>query len=801
MPHANFQIAIFTVNKNAQYHTVIMNSKAFDDLQSRVEAVSERSTLLSVLGDFQQILKAENSITNAQYCSILRSLLERMKASIFGQLTESEFSSVFAPLMTIKFPLQTLDLLICSLSSIPKDDSYKFGKIINLIEMIMETLLRKILTHDESINGKPGEGQADYYSYFSHILSSFSDRVYNFLGSESSKNSYFASGIIKKYESQLLEQIQNVISCSNSINVDLCAQIITDYSLFSHKFAKSLIEWILTQNSLNFNGADLFLNSKVDPQKQEQLIILLVQTIPTASAIKKIFGDSVPQNSIFKRTLVKKMLISRILPSPLNEQRVSYKIACYFSSINPELVNETLLLLLQVFSDQATFVENVNLDQQVQLVMTIIDFAKEVRSEDRARLRHDIMLSLVSVVPEFLHLADIGRRQIGMYLAETMANLFECTEEGLRFEYTEHPLLTELQKLADVDQEATFSETTGCTKVPGPSHKTKEKEPEHTNKRNIDIRTTMLDSDDDDCIEPELEEAADDRKKPLYLKECLDSLNEKEKYNNFFAALKALPELIKKKSTGFDDLALEILDRLAFLEDRFQIPEFVIYRKESMKLLLANRPELVSHAIRILLSNQCCMGTRYFLLECIYDAAHYLAEIKKENKVSSKPNAEPERILGKVTRKNTTKQTETLKRNQFVDVAPLFVYPLLNLKQTGKHLDLENKDHILLAKIVQTLGKLIVLAKYAPSMYRIISSLFTLLAVVRNNRHTVVTGSCLFCYACIAECAVKGAFSLELEDALEWVSYVAESKKSQMDPELRQALELALLKIANTFEE
>ncbi|KAI1720193.1 telomere length regulation protein domain-containing protein [Ditylenchus destructor] len=779
-----------------------MNSKAFDDLQSRVEAVSERSTLLSVLDDFQQILKVENSINSAQYCSILRSLLERMKASIFGQLTESEFTSVFAPLMTIKFSLQTLDLLICSLSSIPKDDSYKFAKIINLIEMIMETLLRKILAREESINDKSGEGQGDYNSYFSHVLCSFSDRVYNYLGSESSKNSYFASAIIQKYEAQLLGQIQNIITSSNSINVDLCAQIITDYSLFSLNFAKSLIEWILAQNSLNLNGADLFLNSKVDPQKQEQLIILLVQTIPTASAIKKIFGDSVSHNSIFKRTLVKKMLISRILPSSLIEQRVSYKIACYFSGINPELVNETLLLLLQVFSDQATFVENVNLDQQVQLVMTIIDFAKEVRPEDRARLRHDIMLSLVSVVPEFLHLADLGRKQIGMYLAETMANLFECSENGLRFEYTEHPLLTELQKLADVNQEAAFSETSGCVKVPGPSNETNEKEPELTNKRNIDIRTTMLDSDDDDCIEPEFDEDADDRKKPLYLKECLDSLSEKEKYNNFFAALKALPELIKKKSTGFDDLALEILDRLAFLEDRFQIPEFMNYRKESVKLLLANRPELVSQAIRILLSNQCCMATRYFLLECIYDAAHYLAaETKNENKLSSKPKVEPERILGKVIRRNTTKQIETLKRNQFLDVAPLFVYPLLNLKQTGKHLDLEDKDHNLLAKIVQTLGKLIVLAKYAPSMYRIMSSLFTLLAVVRNNRHTVVTSSCLVCYACIAECAFKGAFTLELEDALEWVSYVAESKKSQMDPELSHAIELALLKIVSTFEE
>lgn len=130
------------------------------------------------------------------------------------------------------------------------------------------------------------------------------------------------------------------------------------------------------------------------------------------------------------------------------------------------------------------------------------------------------MLSLVSVVPEFLHLAggklklvylidnqfdivlDLGRKQIGMYLAETMANLFECSENGLRFEYTEHPLLTELQKLADVNQEAAFSETSGCVKVPGPSNETNEKEPELTNKRNIDIRTTMLDSDDDDCIEP-----------------------------------------------------------------------------------------------------------------------------------------------------------------------------------------------------------------------------------------------------------------------------------------------------------
>ena len=90
-----------------------------------------------------------------------------------------------------------------------------------------------------------------------------------------------------------------------------------------------------------------------------------------------------------------------------------------------------------------------------------------------------------------------------MYLAETLANLFECTEEGLRFEYIEHPLLTELQKLADSNQESLFLETSGCIKEPGPSREIKKKEPGNMNKRNIDLRTTMLDSDDEEeYIEP-----------------------------------------------------------------------------------------------------------------------------------------------------------------------------------------------------------------------------------------------------------------------------------------------------------
>lgn len=82
------------------------------------------------------------------------------------------------------------------------------------------------------------------------------------------------------------------------------------------------------------------------------------------------------------RILTQKLLIERVLP-PTNEikKRISQKISDYFLLLSAhELICETLMKLMRIFSDQAIILETVNFDQQFKLAIAILDFANKIRS-------------------------------------------------------------------------------------------------------------------------------------------------------------------------------------------------------------------------------------------------------------------------------------------------------------------------------------------------------------------------------------------------------------------------------------
>lgn len=64
--------------------------------------------------------------------------------------------------------------------------------------------------------------------------------------------------------------------------------------------------------------------------------------------------------------------------------------------------------------------------------------------------------------------------------------------------------------------------------------------------------------------------------RPYYLRDCLTNLNEKENYKIFAMAIRYLPKLIEAKAIGLDDLSIELMEKLIYLEDKFNIPNFSV---------------------------------------------------------------------------------------------------------------------------------------------------------------------------------------------------------------------------------
>lgn len=210
---------------------------------------------------------------------------------------------------------------------------------------------------------------------------------------------------------------------------------------------------------------------------------------------------------------------------------------------------------------------------------------------------------------------DLSRRQIGMFLAEKLFSIFDCPFTP-KFDYIEQdPLLQEF-KTAIHDGKERCSQLNMNEMFDGSKviNQPFEKNCNSTRqKRLVNPRVALLDSDDDfDEIEDErvittetFPEPLNNYEKPnikqvkpeslhrrqqfTYLSDCIEALRCEKECQNWEAAFKAIPDMIKRKSLGLDILSAELFETLLFMENRFNTPDFSVPFIEKLKSLVVFR--------------------------------------------------------------------------------------------------------------------------------------------------------------------------------------------------------------------
>lgn len=160
-----------------------------------------------------------------------------------------------------------------------------------------------------------------------------------------------------------------------------------------------------------------------------------------------------------------------------------------------------------------------------------------------------------------------------MFLAETIFSLFECPSPP-KFDYFDErdPLLKEFVSIIKEEKNQPIAEMEN------------EKVEKRRTRSNPNPRVAILDSDDD---ENEAENQCDfdsnsqfdvgpnEMHQFAYLRDCIEFLrSEKEDWKKWEAALKIIPKKIEQEALGLDVLAIELLETILFLEDRFNTANF-----------------------------------------------------------------------------------------------------------------------------------------------------------------------------------------------------------------------------------
>jgi len=155
----------------------------------------------------------------------------------------------------------------------------------------------------------------------------------------------------------------------------------------------------------------------------------------------------------------------------------------------------------------------------------------------------------------------------------------------------------------------------------------------------------------------------------------------------------------------------------------------------------------------------------------------------------------------KITWRSTVKQDSVMTVNRFSKAAVQFIFPLFIFEHfRGRHLDLEDSDHILLGKILWSIAQMISLATASPSLIQVVSATFLALRRARGNQHLFVLNACQFCYLTIFESVsgdiLKQAFPHELQDCLSWLEGMRNTKQYDGDETLKRTTHLIYEKMS-----
>lgn len=259
------------------------------------------------------------------------------------------------------------------------------------------------------------------------------------------------------------------------------------------------------------------------------------------------------------------------------------------------------------------------------------------------------------------------------------------------------------------------------------------------------------DDGSDDDLEPydmPNEVTIDKTKKPIYLTDCINGLLNKENVEWNKACLESCAELIEKNGKMAEDYAENLCRALLHLDDEFELPQFLEWRKDALIKLCQTCPITVaSYIVSEFYRRNVLMSVRMDILEIIAIVSAkisqqspeetnvvekvipqdlYLAEKKWRDVIE-------ERVKTK-TKLFTPSKLPKLKTNPFPKFAGYFFFPLIrNYTKCDISINLSGDDYYLLGRLIFTLGVILDCVSQAPITRRMGQDLLQFLWSIRYH--------------------------------------------------------------------
>ncbi|KAI5641077.1 ENTH domain-containing protein [Phthorimaea operculella] len=274
-----------------------------------------------------------------------------------------------------------------------------------------------------------------------------------------------------------------------------------------------------------------------------------------------------------------------------------------------------------------------------------------------------------------------------------------------------------------------------------------------------DKKVEDLDSDDD--LQPydmSNDLPVNAKKRPNYLRDLIDVVNEAKDFESFEAALEASEELVTKQLKNENSkLAIELLDLFIHMEPKFHVDDFDNIKFNTSVAITCSQPKVCAeHLCKEIHADvgRYSIATKIFMLDVLSEAANKIADIRpqpiEENKpkIVSKADETAEQIPAEeIIRRRLINKTRYFrsiqphpfskaKRNEFAALSDSFFYPLVRGFGTrqlslSQHNIKQDFDSILLYKYLSVVGNMILASKNCPKCPQYCAELIPVLMYMR----------------------------------------------------------------------
>ncbi|XP_060950973.1 telomere length regulation protein TEL2 homolog [Limanda limanda] len=534
----------------------------------------------------------------------------------------------------------------------------------------------------------------------------------------------------------------------------------------------------------------------------ESVLTGLVQAVRGPEAFGRIIGNLVLKNKKAEFVITHKLLLLQYK----YETKVLRIVLGYLAADRERrpLLIQVLRSVSQAWANPSA-VKHTPLEQQMYVSKALLLSVNLMRDSELLELRSELLQCMLGGMQSHLDSNVVQIRRVGMVVGECLSARMDIHGTKLKFEYDQDEETRELLSLMTPTITSDEPEPLPVHGV-DPPEETSEVTPSTQNTSEPQSSKTDQDSDldSDDELTPYDMSGDQDMCKaapPRYLRDCLETLISSEEPVRVELSLRVAESLVKKNAFATKEISVKMTKVLLHIEDKYSINSFLRLRQAAMVALAATDSIPVTEYLTAeFYSLNYSLRQRLDILEVLALAAQELSKPITEKRVPSigsaafadltpYPGDNPvhwrqvveQRIQSKTKRlsKGATQPPAKATPNRYAPVAGHFFFPLLrNYDKPQVTFDLLGSDHLVLGRLIHTLGLFVHLAVNAPVAAQMGCALLDFVWAVRYHADQVVRRGVLFAVCSVFLSMPSQNLLLDLSDQLfetrTWLADVAE---------------------------